>query len=181
MNLKKKFDEIEQSAEYIKTLSKIDLEKYAKEFENNNYKKEIEKTKLVSAFPGTGKSYLFNYSDKIVLDSDSSKFDKKDFPQNYIKHIKENIGKANIICISSHKEIRDALVKNGLWFTLVYPDKNLKEEYIQRFKDRGDKESFINLIYNNWDEWLMQLRNQDNCIHIRLGIGEYISDIIEDL
>ena len=32
-------------------------------------------TKIISAFPACGKTYLFeNFKDKIILDSDSSKF-----------------------------------------------------------------------------------------------------------
>ncbi len=43
------------------------------------------KTKVYSAFPGVGKTTYFNTTDKNVLDSDSSKFDKKHFPANYIE------------------------------------------------------------------------------------------------
>ena len=49
------------------------------------------KTKVYSAFPGVGKTTYFNTTDKNVLDSDSSKFDKKNFPANYIEHIERNI------------------------------------------------------------------------------------------
>jgi hypothetical protein len=61
-------------------------------------------TLIVSAFPGCGKSHYFRENrDKIVLDSDSSKFDKSDFPRNYIQHIKENRGKVDVIMVSSKK------------------------------------------------------------------------------
>ena len=46
-------------------------------------------TKVYSAFPGVGKTTYFNTTDRNVLDSDSSKFDKKHFPANYIEHIEE--------------------------------------------------------------------------------------------
>ncbi len=134
------------------------------------------KTYLISAFPGTGKTYLFNNTNKIILDSDSSKFDKEYFPENYIKHIKENIGTADIICISSHKVVRDALVENNLNFTLVYPDRSIKEEYIQRYKDRENEESFVKLLKNNWDSWMDEMENQVGCHHIKLGSNEYLSD-----
>ena len=49
------------------------------------------KTKVYSAFPGVGKTTYFNKTEKNVLDSDSSKFDKRDFPSNYIEHIKKNV------------------------------------------------------------------------------------------
>lgn len=136
-------------------------------------------TLLLSAFPGTGKSYFYKNSDKKVLDSDSSTFDKSDFPQNYINHIKSNIGKADVICISSHEEVRDALVENDLKFTLVYPDISLKEEYIERYKERGSPDSFVKLLDANWENWIGQLEKQKDCNHIILTSGEFISDIIK--
>ena len=61
---------------------------------------------VVSAFPGMGKTYAFKaLSGKIkVLDSDSSNFDKNDFPKNYIQHIKEEIPNNDIIFISTIRQ-----------------------------------------------------------------------------
>ena len=136
------------------------------------------KTLLCSAFPGTGKTYFFNNSDKTVLDSDSSTFDKSQFPANYIKYIKDNIGKVKLIFISSHKIVRDALVENGLDFVLVYPSPDLKDDYIQRYKKRGNAEGFVDLLLNNWDNWMIELENQKGCRRIVLQKGQYISDVI---
>lgn len=135
-------------------------------------------TKLISAFPGTGKTYFFNHTaDKHVLDSDSSKFDKSKFPENYLIYIKNNISKVDIILISSHKEVRDALEEAGLEFTLVYPQEQLKQEYVDRFKQRGDNKAFISLISVNWTKWLKELHNQCCNERIELGSNEYLSDI----
>ena len=135
-------------------------------------------TKVISAFPGTGKSYCFQNSDKKVLDSDSSTFDKKYFPDNYIKHIKDNIGKVDIIFVSSHKEVRDALVENGISYILVYPDKSLKDEYIERYKDRGNNEKFVELISSNWELWIEELQGQKGCSHVILKTYQFIGDIL---
>ena len=50
----------------------------------------MKNTIVISAFPACGKTYAFNnFQDSYsILDSDSSKFDKTYFPDNYIKHIK---------------------------------------------------------------------------------------------
>ena len=61
------------------------------------------KTKVISAFPGTGKTHLYNNFQGKILDSDSSQFDKKYFPQNYMFHIKGNMDDAEIILVSTHK------------------------------------------------------------------------------
>ena len=81
------------------------------------------KTKVYSAFPGVGKTTYFNTTNRNVLDSDSSKFDKKHFPDNYIEHIERNVmdPKVDKILVSSHKDVRDALIKKGIPFVLVYP------------------------------------------------------------
>ena len=137
-------------------------------------------TLVVSAFPGTGKSYYFkkNKSKTFkILDSDSSKFDKKYFPENYIKHIQKNIGKADIIFVSSHKEVRNALVENEINFILVYPDIDLKEEYLERYKQRGSTKSFIKLLDTNWINWISELEQQKFVDHYVLNKNEYIYDV----
>jgi hypothetical protein len=140
----------------------------------------VKTTIIISAFPGCGKSHLFrNKGDKKILDSDSSKFDKSQFPQNYIEHIKSNIGLADMILVSSHKEVRDALVDNGIEFTLVYPNKDIKDEYIQRYIDRGNEDKFVELLKNNWNIWIPELEQQSDCDKIELNSGQYLSDVLD--
>lgn len=135
-------------------------------------------TKVISAFPGTGKTFYFNNNlGTGVLDSDSSKFNKADFPNNYITHIKNNIGSQRIIFISTHKEVRKALVKEGIVFSLVYPSVNLIDEYISRYKQRGSSVDFIDLLENKWCEWIAELSNQGGCNHIILESNQFISNI----
>jgi len=149
----------------------------------------MKKTIVISAFPGCGKSHFFRENkDKIILDSDSSLFSwvekgvrNPDFPNNYITHIKKNIGKADIILVSSHKVVRDALVENGIDFILVYPSRSIKNSYIQRYIDRGSDENFIKLLINKWDEFLDELENQKHCRKIELQKGQYLSDVIENI
>lgn len=104
-------------------------------------------------------------------------FNKTEFPENYIQHIKQKINENySIIFVSSHKEVRDALVLNNLEFTLIYPNINLKQEYIQRYIQRGSSESFVKLLKNNWELWIQEL--QQNCKHIELKSNQFISNII---
>ena len=122
------------------------------------------KAVIVSGFPGVGKTYAAkNNKDLKILDSDSSSFSwagfsrNPEFPKNYIKHIKENEYNYDIIFVSSHKEVRDALLENKISFTLVYPNKYLKNEYLERLKRRGSNEAFIKKIDENWDSWLKEI------------------------
>lgn len=91
-----------------------------------------------------------NYSD-----SDSSKFSKKNFPTNYIKHIKEVMKKKHLVFISSHIAVREALVKEKIPFIYVIPTIDRLEEFCYNYKQRGSSEEFINNIRDNWERWLM--------------------------
>jgi hypothetical protein len=104
------------------------------------------KTKIISAFPGVGKSVYHSKYPDITLDSDSSNFSwikddngnnteerNPDFPKNYIEHIKSNIGKYKYIFVSSHKEVRNALFDNCIFF--YGPFIQMKEEKKNLFKD----------------------------------------------
>ncbi len=138
-------------------------------------------TRVVAAFPGTGKStYCRNHPD--CSDSDSSKFDKAEFPQNYIEHIKSLIGKKTYVFVSSHKAVRDALLAAGIPFNLVIPTLDCKEEYLKRFKERGNPESFIKLISDNWETWISDCATQQKGVGrvvVMLSKGTFLSDAID--
>ena len=153
------------------------------------------KTRIISAFPGTGKSYFYNENKSTTIDSDSSEFSwvkddqgnntkerNPNFPQNYIEHIKENIGKYDFIFVSSHKEVREALKDNCIFFYLIYPDVNRKEEFVQRYIDRGSPNGFIKLIQSNWDEWIKECEfEMYGCSNVRMilpNLSDELSHII---
>jgi hypothetical protein len=138
------------------------------------------KTKIISAFPGTGKSYYYKNNLKTTLDSDSSQFQwlnitkngsrdggnlipNPKFPQNYINHIKNNIGKYEFIFVSSHNIVREALKNNCLYFYLLVPDIDDKDIYIKRYKDRGDHPKFIDKISKNWEQWINECLEECHC------------------
>jgi len=138
-------------------------------------------TMIFSGFPGVGKTYYAKNTDLKVLDSDSSTFSwiskgvrNPDFPTNYMEHIKSNIGKVDVIFVSTHKDVRNSLVALQLPFTLVYPRQELKEEYLERFRKRGSIEGFVSLMEDNWGTFLSELHKQQNCDKIELCSNSYI-------
>lgn len=145
-------------------------------------------TKVISAFPAVGKSWLFNeLSNKgiSVLDSDSSSFSwlskgvrNTDFPKNYISHIKDNIGKVDYIFVSSHKEVRDEMNSNSIPYILVYPHESLIKEYIERFIKRGNDVKFIEFISKNWFQFIEDLKSEDCLRKIQLLQGQFLSDVV---
>lgn len=148
-------------------------------------------TEIISAFPATGKTWFFKNHPERCIDSDSSQFSwikdengnntkerNPDFPHNYIQHIKESIGKVEFIFVSSHAVVREALQNERIIFTLVYPSMECKEEYIQRYIDRGSPDAFIELVRSSWEKWIKECQDQKDCVRVELNPSEYLSDIL---
>lgn len=126
----------------------------------------MHKAKIVSGFPGVGKSYVFNKAKElglVILDSDSSAFSwtsegirNPSFPSNYIEHIKANLETADLILVSSHAEVRAALKEAKLRYYLCFPDLDTtdKELYMDLLLNRGSSESFVSLVSDNWVSWI---------------------------
>lgn len=137
----------------------------------------MKNTIVISAFPACGKTHCFNHFQESfsMLDSDSSDFSwlkdwngnntterNPDFPQNYIEYIKKNIGLVDIIFVSSHEVVRNSLMENQIKTMIVYPAHHLKEEWIRRFKARGNADGFINFISTNWDKIITDIDQEKN-------------------
>lgn len=119
---------------------------------------------IISAFPGCGKTTTTSkLKDKYkILDLDSSDFDKKDFPQNYINTIKEKINEYDIIFISSHDKTRSELTNQGIEYILFYPSLERKEEMIDLYKNRGNDGVFIDLMRTHYHHFLDSVANDEN-------------------
>lgn len=137
---------------------------------------------VICAFPGCGKTTYYQSNSmyaniigtKKILDSDSSEFSwvldengnktnqrNSEFPLNYIKHIKDNIDKQDIIFVSSHQLVRNALQDANIKYINIYPADNLMnmKEWRNRFIQRGNSQSFIDVIMSNWSNWIKDMEN----------------------
>ena len=134
---------------------------------------------IICGFAGIGKTYFGKTTNLNVIDLDSSQFSRTDFPNNYVKYVKQLIGE-NIVMISTHKQVREALAKQNINFYLIYPSKDQKEDYINRYINRGSDISLIEMIQKNFDIWIEELQQQKGCTHIMLKKGEFLGDVIYD-
>lgn len=145
-------------------------------------------TKIISGFPGVGKSVICQDKNKYgwrIIDSDSSTFSwvkegirNPEFPTNYINFISGEIGFARIVMVSSHDVVREALRSNEINYTLVYPDITLKDEYLERYVQRGNSKAFINFIDSNWNKFITDIENETFPKLIKLKQGEFLSDVL---
>ena len=120
---------------------------------------------IISGFGGVGKTYLAKkYKNVIDLESSPFKYDysnvensdyeklkglphrtpRKDYPENYIKAIKEAQEIYDIVCVRYNgDEPVDFYDTYGLNYIVCYPTKSAYKKYIKRFKDRGNSKEWI--------------------------------------
>lgn len=153
----------------------------------------MKETTIISGFPGVGKTEFFKdqkYHGRVCLDSDSSDFSwikdengnntkerNPEFPKNYIEHIKENIGKVDIVFVSSHDVVRKALEESNVKYVLVYPELIAKDEYIRRYRQRGNDDGFIKFISDNWDSFINDMKNETFPYKKELKEWQYLSSM----
>ena len=120
---------------------------------------------IISGFGGVGKTYLAKkYKNVVDLESSPFKYDysniekldyeklkgepnriiRKDYPENYIKAIKEATEKYDIVCVryNGDEEV-DFYDTFGLDYIVCYPTKSAYKTYVKRFKDRGNSKEWI--------------------------------------
>jgi hypothetical protein len=164
--------------------SKFELSDEARQFfSRTNYeiKEKIPEhnTIIVLGFPGVGKSKateILRERGFRVSDSDSSMFPKDGFPDNYIQHIKECClhHSFDIMFISSHEVVRKSIFNSRFLFNnfpiyICYPDKKLKDEYICRYKERGNNEKFIELLSENFEKWIDDIEKESYFYPLKLS------------
>jgi len=101
------------------------------------------------------------------------------FPENYLDHIETS--DADIILVSTHKELLEGLVARGLDFFLVYPSRDQKDEYLVRCTVRGSSLQFIAMLDQMWNSFINDIENfnlpPDRKVVLRPG--QFLSDVIE--
>lgn len=117
---------------------------------------------IICGFPGTGKSHMFNMfkdrKDLTIMDSDSSKFPKNDFPMNYLNHLRTHTrDRDTILLCSTHKEVVQGLIDNGLNINIVMPTIDMYYTMIQRYIDRGSPKPFVELMKKNYQVFIQDL------------------------
>jgi len=108
--------------------------------------------------------YINSIKDEII------KVRNPNFIKDYIQHIKENIGKVDFIFVSSHLEVRQALMDEDIKYITVYPSHDMLNEWIGRMYLRGSYKAFIDFQIKNWDDFTQNIINEPHGIHLfRLG------------
>lgn len=160
---------------------------------------------VVICGPAVGKTYL-SKNDSRFIDLDELKakykygivsdenFEENKLNRGKIVHedsfeyainiLNETIKTDKIVLMSFNKQIIEYLINNKIDYCLVYTDINLRDEYINRMKNRGNSNEFIERMTNidDWKKFYIENSSDPNPKYkIKLGKNQYLSDIKEEL
>ena len=133
---------------------------------------------VYAAFAGTGKTHLCTNHPDVFTEVECYKYDLKYFPNNYVVDIIRATLTGKTVFVSTNPIVLKELAKIKINVVLVYPDYALREEYIQRYKNRKSSPDFISMLDENWARWLTELQHiEEYEVHV-LRSGEYLSKVI---
>ena len=143
---------------------------------------------IISAFPGTGKTSSVEYCSTKrfpVLDLESGPWShdimgniREDFPKNYVDEAIDRLQDNTFVLVSSHEQVRRELNRRGIRFVYVLPSHKSMSEYLNRYRERGNTEGFVNNVKDHWDEWLSPDAYFGTDVVMTLLPHQYVSDII---
>lgn len=126
---------------------------------------------VIAGFSGIGKTELAKkYNNVIDLDSADYAYDNSAllhlplearkgkkrpsnpmWPDNYISVIKESLVKYDLVLVWDREDIIEEYFNNGINFVLCFPDKSDLDNYISRYRKRGNSEEYIKMKLEQYD------------------------------
>lgn len=133
--------------------------------------------KIIVGFHGIGKTYAaqnlnLKYS---IFDFFYTEFENK---QDVLNGIIYSSTIYDYVLIDNNDFIRELLSINDIKYYLIYPNRHLKEKYINNFKLLNYDENYINNISDNWDNELDKIEKELFPYKIELKEDIYLSDIL---
>lgn len=141
----------------------------------------LKNIKIFACSTACGKSWLCKIDQRFFdLDKFKSSVKKEPNHENIcIDKMFEELKQGKIILNATHGEFIDFLHKNAIPYCLMYGNKNVVEEYIQRMRTRGSSEEFIERyskpIAEFYEHYVLDERPT---IKIEMSNDEYVSDYL---
>jgi len=135
-------------------------------------------TILCAAFCGTGKTFICEKTDIKAIEIEYWKYKDKGLQKKYIRDIKKHLNMVDYIFISTEPDGLELLHNEGFDITFVYPENELRNEYLDRYIERDSPHEFIGAFMKYWNNWINELKEQKYGKHIILKKGEYLQDVL---
>lgn len=140
--------------------------------------------KVVVGYQGIGKSTLAFHNNRVIDLESSNFFVDGERPANwyiiYCKIARALCKQGYIVCVSSHKEVREELAKKpAVNQVVIFPALQLKDNWIKKLRNRYeqcDSSKNFKALRNaeqNYDQNIMDLMKQDGFEHIAIQDMNY--------
>ena len=139
---------------------------------------KFKNTILCAAFCGTGKTYMCDRTDIDAIEIEYWKYKDKGLQKEYVDEVKNKLGTVDYIFLSTEPDGLRLLKDEGFEITLVYPENELRNEYLDRYIERDSPYDFIGTFMKHWNPWINELKEQKYCKHIVIKKGEYLKDAL---
>ena len=156
---------------------------------------------IIAAFAGTGKTYLAKkYKNVIDLESSKYKYDysmcssvdyeklkgdknrvpNNEWPQNYVKAIKNAQTKYDIVFVFICEEALEIYKKYNIDFIVCYPSElAFKKYYKSRYEGRGNSELWIKNVLSYYDKFVTNYLQKCEYEKIILNNDETLEDALK--
>ena len=152
---------------------------------------------IIAAYAGCGKTTFVNKIwDSIDLVCVPYKYDMKsepcydaekgkanfgydmntNWPRNYISAILTAYHRYRYVVIPTIMPVLLELQRFMIPYILCFPDRTLKEEYRQRFRERGNTAEFEHIFVDGWDNYIDMFEADEYGKHIKLNSDEHLLD-----
>lgn len=100
------------------------------------------------------------------------------FPENYLRAVLEKESQYRYVLIPTIPSVLRKLREDcGMPYILCYPQIFLMDEYEERYQRRGNSDDFMDIFIGQWDDRISSLMEDGYGRHVRLGEGQYLSDV----
>lgn len=168
--------------------------------------KSLNNIRVICGWPGIGRGYLIenglddftflnlssehlswlknkrgeyvDLSGKLVSEED--KVANPNLQIDYVAYIVESLKSNDFLFASTDENIKRTLFDIEIPFCIVYPERELKEEYLERYKIRNsaEDESLIPTLEFQWNNFIDVIENDQRAsLKIKLKTGEYLGSI----
>jgi len=140
--------------------------------------------RIAAVFSCCGKTHavtkLYNKIDMVDHDFYDWKFRSTYSDEEWLEHYVERAfqlkKKFDWVLINATPEILDKFGR----IAIIYPERQLKNEWVNRAKARGGITAFPKLLEDNWNSWIDACENKKK-YHFKkvLSTGQYLTDLME--
>lgn len=135
-------------------------------------------TKIIAAFCGAGKTYICKKTDIDAVEIEYWIYKDQGIYKEYVDDIRAHIGHVDYIFIATDPAGLKLLHQEGFQITLIYPEIELRNEYLDRYINRDSSSDFIGVFMKYWKPWISELINLPFCDHIVLKKGQFLKDVL---